>query len=227
MDSVTALVTSIASLVGALAWPVLILIVILKFKDSLGDFFRNLAEFTVKAPGIEATARRQQIEAAVAVGAASAKSSGGGSREEDPASVAARLVESLPDARSQRRLRRAVVLWVDDRPDNNRYERQALEAFGVRFALAASTDEALTQLQRQTFDLVISDMGRPPDRQAGCTLLDAMRARTDQTPYIIYAGSRDVEHVRQARAHGAIGATNSPQELIAMVTDSLRFSEEK
>jgi hypothetical protein len=56
------------------------------------------------------------------------------------------------------------------RPDNNRYERQGLEALGVRFALSTSTDDALNQLRYQTFDLIISDKGRPPDPQAGYTL---------------------------------------------------------
>ena len=135
--------------------------------------------------------------------------------------MAAQLVESLPGPRGQRALRRAVVLWVDDRPDNNRFERQALEAFGVRFALATSTDDALAQLQRQHFDLVVSDMERHPDRRAGYTLLDVMREHDDKTPVIIYAGSRSPEHVREARVHGAIGATNSPQELIGMVTEAL------
>jgi len=69
--------------------------------------------------------------------------------------------------------------------------------------------------------VVISDMGRPPDPRAGYTLLDVMRERHDETPFLIYAGSRSPEHVREARAHGAIGATNSPQELIGMVTQAV------
>lgn len=161
------------------------------------------------------------------MGAATAKSSAGGSSADDPATVAAQLVDSLPDSRSQRDLRRSVVLWADDRPDNNRYERQALEAFGVRFVAATSTEDALAQLQRQTFDVVISDMGRPRDPRAAFTLLDAMRERGDKTPFVVYAGSRAAEHVRDARAHGAMGATNSPQELIAMVTEALRHRGER
>lgn len=34
------------------------------------------------------------------------------------------------------------ILWVDDRPDNNRNERAAFEASGFDFALAMSTQEA-------------------------------------------------------------------------------------
>jgi CheY-like chemotaxis protein len=223
MHSATQLITAIAALVGAVAWPAVLLFVLIRFRTGLSEFVQNLGEFSFKAPGLEATARRQQIEAAVAVGAALVKSSGDGSGStEDPSLAAARLAEALPDRRAQENLQGALVLWVDDRPDNNRFERQALEALGVRFVISTSTDDAVNQLARQKFDLVISDMGRPPDPRAGYTLLDRMRQGRDDTPFIIYASSRAPEHIQEARSHGAVGCTNSPQELIGMVTQALR-----
>ena len=33
------------------------------------------------------------------------------------------------------------ILWVDDRPENNNYERQAFEKMGLRFSIALSTNE--------------------------------------------------------------------------------------
>ena len=59
------------------------------------------------------------------------------------------------------------VLWVDDRPANNIYEQQALEALGIQFTVATSTANALSLLSHNKYDVVISDMGRPPDTQAG------------------------------------------------------------
>jgi hypothetical protein len=38
------------------------------------------------------------------------------------------------------------ILWVDDRPENNVYERQAMESMGLQFTLALSTSEALDVL---------------------------------------------------------------------------------
>ena len=113
------------------------------------------------------------------------------------------------------------VLWVDDRPNNNINERQTLEALGINFVLATSTDEALERLARQRFDAIISDMGRPPDPRAGYTLLDQLRSTGKETPFIIYAGSRDPEHVAESRSHGAIGCTNNANELIKMVMSVL------
>ena len=113
-----------------------------------------------------------------------------------------------------------MVLWVDD-PRNNRYERQALEALGLRFALSTSTDDALNQLRHQSFDLIISDMGRPPDSRAGYTLLDKLRSQGDRTPFVIYAGSGASDLVLEANRRGAVSCTDSPQELIRTVTHTL------
>ena len=110
---------------------------------------------------------------------------------------------------------------MDDNPSNNVHERQALEALGVSFALATSTDEVLDKLKHQSFDAIISDMGRPPDAQAGYTLLDKLRASGDKTPFIIYAGSRAPEHRAEARRRGAVGCTNRPDELFEMVLSAL------
>ncbi len=128
-DQAIRLITAIGGLLGVLVWPALVLFLAIRFRASLSDFFSHLGEFTLKAPGLEATARRQQVEAAAALGAAIAKPTG-----ETPGAVANlsevadALAEAVPDARTQRRLQGRLVLWVDDRPDNNRYERQALEA---------------------------------------------------------------------------------------------------
>jgi CheY-like chemotaxis protein len=116
---------------------------------------------------------------------------------------------------------RRSILWVDDRPGNNVLERQSLRQYGFEFDLAQSTQEALETLRGRRFDLIISDMGRPPDPRAGYTLLDAIRGQGDNTPYIIYAGSRAPEHNAEAIRHGAKGTTNRPSELVSMVIGAI------
>ena len=216
------MISAVTNLLAVLIWPGLILFLILRFRASISDFIGNLGEVNFKAAGVEATARRRQVEAAVALGAAVTKQSQQSTGQvADLSDVAGALNDAVPNARAQRRLEGSHVLWVDDRPDNNRYERQALEALGVRFTLSISTEDALERLRRQKFDLIISDMGRPPDQHAGYTLLDTLRGAGDRTPFVIYAGSRDPEHVKEAREHGALGCTNSAQELILLVTRAL------
>ena len=109
------------------------------------------------------------------------------------------------------------ILWVDDRPDNNFYVRQAFQNMGMRFTLALSTDEAFEQLSRAKYVAIISDMGRREGPREGYVLLDRLRSKGDRTPLFFYAASNKEEHKRQTREHGGQGCTNNPRELIEMV----------
>ena len=110
------------------------------------------------------------------------------------------------------------ILWVDDRPENNTYERQAFEAMGMRFTLALSTDEAFEKLAQDQYSTIISDMGRREGPREGYLLLDRLRKEGDRTPLFFYATSNALEHKRETREHGGQGCTNNAQELFEMVT---------
>jgi CheY-like chemotaxis protein len=110
------------------------------------------------------------------------------------------------------------ILWVDDRPEHNIYERAAFESMGFNFKLALSTNEALKMLAAERFAAIISDMGRKEGPREGYVLLDAIRSQGNKTPFFIYAGSNAPEHKREASEHGAQGSTNNAQELFELVT---------
>lgn len=118
-----------------------------------------------------------------------------------------------------------IVLWVDDIPSNNRHERVAMEALGITFVLSTNTDDALKKLDAKKFDAIISDMSRPPDDRAGYTLLDTIRGRGDETPFVIYTSIRGPEQFDEAVEHGAVGSTNRTSELINMVVTALKTSQ--
>ena len=119
------------------------------------------------------------------------------------------------------------VLWVDDRPENNTYERQAFEAMGFTFSLSLSTADGLAALEAMKFAAVISDMGRREGPREGYVLLDEMRKRGISTPVFIYASSNSPEHKRETQQHGGQGCTNSPQELFEMVTGAVLEKKEQ
>jgi CheY-like chemotaxis protein len=119
-------------------------------------------------------------------------------------------------------LSESVVLWVDDQPNDNVWERRALESYGVRCVLATNTDEGQARLAERSFAAVISDFSRKDDRRGGYTLLQLMRASENQTPYFIYSSSREPAFVKAAADRGAQGATNDPDELVAMVIAAIR-----
>ena len=113
------------------------------------------------------------------------------------------------------------ILWVDDRPENNVYERNTLEQYGLTFTLALSTLQALHCMEHNKFALIISDMGRKEGNREGYVLLDAIRKTNKEIPFIIYADSRKQEHVNETLKRGGQGCTNSPAELIDLVIKNL------
>jgi len=132
------------------------------------------------------------------------------------AADAASRLDANPAEKWRRR-----ILWVDDHPNNNIYERQTFEALGFTFALASSTNEALEKLRNSKFGAIISDMGRREGPREGYRLLDTVRGFDSTTPYFFYTGSRASEHIKEAITHGAQGGTNLPNELIDMVVSTL------
>lgn len=109
------------------------------------------------------------------------------------------------------------ILWVDDKPENNVYERNILEGYGIGVTLALSTQQALDCMKHHVFSLIISDMGRKEGAQEGYVLLDTLRSTGNTTPLIFYAGSKRREHIEETLRRGGQGCTNDPMELIDMV----------
>jgi CheY-like chemotaxis protein len=115
------------------------------------------------------------------------------------------------------------VLWVDDRPSNNRREIDQLGAQGIPVTTATSTEAAIRALAENPgkYTLVITDMARGLDRRAGYTLLKQVRASNSDLPVIIYAGSGSPEQDAEAQDKGALGSTNSPIRLFELVGQAL------
>lgn len=219
-DQVIRLIGAVTQLFSVFVWPAVLLFVVVRFRVPLAELFKNAGQFSVKGAGFEASITRQREEAVAALGAAVATRGVDGGDTEVPSDLQ-EVANALPSPRNHQRIQDSCVLWVDDRPGNNNYERQALEALGIRVDISTSTEDALTRIRWRNYDMIISDMGRPPDARAGYTLLDELRTRGDQTPYFIYASSRAPEHVAEARRHGAVGCTNSATELVETVTKVL------
>jgi CheY-like chemotaxis protein len=137
--------------------------------------------------------------------------------DQEPAFRSASLAIQSQQREKQTQDSNRLILWVDDHPDNNRFEREAMEAYDISFELARSTGEALAKLQNTKFDAIISDMDRAGDGHAGYTLLAAVRGSGLRTPYFIYSSSNSPAHRQEALRREAQYATNRSDELIAEV----------
>jgi CheY-like chemotaxis protein len=144
---------------------------------------------------------------------------GGGMLASDPRLTAGTFAQVQREKLTPRK-----VLWVDDNPDNNLWERQALASYGVQFVLAEDTAKAERQWQEKgPFTAIISDMGRVGDAQAGYTLLSRIREAAIQVPYFIYTTtSLEARLSHDAKVRGAQGLTADPDALVEMVVAAIR-----
>jgi CheY-like chemotaxis protein len=207
-------------LVDSLAWPLIAALLLIFLGPAIRQFIREAKAMTFKTAGFEASANRDDVAAAAALGAAVQHKTNGSERPKELPDIAP-LIQNTSNPRSRRKLQRSAVLWVDNSPENNLYERRALEALGIPIDLASDTQDALRRLSHKEYDLIISDMGRPSSKQAGFELLNSVRDGGNSVPFIIYSSSNLQQHRSEAENKGAQGSTNDPHELFELAIRQL------
>ncbi len=115
-------------------------------------------------------------------------------------------------------LRHAQILWVDDNPENNIYEREVLQTLGSNTDVATSTREGMIALQNKVYDLVVSDMSRGGTPSEGLVLLQEMRKNRYPQRVVFYVGTIDPEKDKPAES---FGITDRPDELLHLIMDIL------
>jgi len=217
IDNVVKLLDAVTRLAAGISWPLLALFVLLRFRHPIGSFFESLSEFSVKGAGLEASLKKKQIEAAASLAAAAATDPKEKISAPEAAQEAANIVSDVLTVRAVRKAKKSRILWVDDIPANNSVEKESFEALGIEVISATNTEQAIDILRTKRFDLVISDMGRPPDQRAGYTLLSKMHELKIHIPFLIYAAGGSIpEHRIEAMNRGARGSTNRATELFEM-----------
>jgi len=118
---------------------------------------------------------------------------------------------------------RTAILWVDDNPPNNYAEQAEMEKFGLCFARARTTDEAVRILVANpgVFSVVLSDFARDRDPKAGYGLLDEMQAKKIDVPLIYYVARFTQAQVDDAKRRGARAEVNWTIDLLSEVIDIL------
>jgi CheY-like chemotaxis protein len=110
------------------------------------------------------------------------------------------------------------ILWVDDNPGNNRaFGQFVIKLLNVRIDYALSTMEAMDTLRHHgDHSMVITDMARGADFNAGIDLIKAMKDENLSVPTVIY-GSKD--SATEGVPPGAFGLTNRPDLLLRYLID--------
>lgn len=116
------------------------------------------------------------------------------------------------------------ILWVDDRPDANVYERARVKDSGYEVLPAESTAAALRVLASEgPVQLIITDMARVEaggsyNTTAGLDLIKNLRKANDLTPVVVYSSRRSLAPVlEELQKLPNVSYTTSPTELINLI----------
>jgi CheY-like chemotaxis protein len=157
MRSVIDGLSALAPFVSAVAWPIVVVVVAALFRRPLQGLLSG-EQVALSMAGVSITSQRS-AEAVRMLVRANAKHPGRTLlfwRAASQVHVISQAVERLGH--------RPRLLWVDDRPSNNRYEVGALRSMGISVKQMTSTRQALDEIAtaRSRYDVLITDWdGRP------------------------------------------------------------------
>jgi len=231
IDATVKLIDAVTKLIGVVMWPIVVVLAFHYFAPSLQTFLKNLKEATIEAPGIKISGK-SQAEATAAIASASVArldltnlgpdaSKALQAQISQSVAASAKAVDALTTVSPQSTSQGKQILWVDDRPSNNAFEKQAFEKLGFTVTDVLSTTQALEAVNARNYDLIISDMGRPEGARAGYDLLAKLKEQKINTPFVIYSSANTPEMRAEAVRQGAFGSTNRPDELLHLAADAL------
>jgi DNA-binding NtrC family response regulator len=116
----------------------------------------------------------------------------------------------------------ARILVVDDAADYVSLLAGVLKRHGIDTVAATSVEEALTLLENEHIDLVLTDLCLPG--ASGIDLTRELRLRDQVIPIIVVTGSRSIDHAVEALKEGAndyLQKPIDPVRLIALVRELL------
>ncbi|ASU77897.1 hypothetical protein CDG81_05735 [Actinopolyspora erythraea] len=126
--------------------------------------------------------------------------------------------EALPPVQAPVGPEPFAVLWVTDRAQSHALLVEQLRNNGVRVTITATTSDAVAEVSKRPYRLVVSDMARKEDGRwttdAGLALLRELRDLGVEIPVIIFGTQHgQLQHANQARQLGAVATTSSAYEM--------------
>ncbi len=103
------------------------------------------------------------------------------------------------------------LMVVEDDPEMRDLLRKVLEKEGYLISLAANCHEAISILDKDQFDLVVTDMLMPHD--GGLELLETLRSTLPDLPVIIITAFGDWQSYSRALELGAVAFISKPLKM--------------
>jgi CheY-like chemotaxis protein len=110
------------------------------------------------------------------------------------------------------------ILWIDDRPEGNMSLIQQIERRGGRVVVAKTGAQAIQQLSSgQPVDLIISDIARGANENAGFEDLEQIRAETGYHGRFVFYSSRVTPSRRERAVSLQASITADPLEVMGLI----------
>lgn len=112
------------------------------------------------------------------------------------------------------------ILWVDDYPVNNESVISFFEEQNIHFDIALTTEQGLKLYRKELYDLIITDMGRGDESNAGITLIKELKSLHCQVPVIVYCSMAAIlKYSDEAIRLGAYRVVNGVANITSLITD--------
>jgi len=116
------------------------------------------------------------------------------------------------------------VLWVDDFPSNNKTIMDVYRHQGVEFDLALDTVQALDSVRKNSYQLIISDISRGSEKDAGICMIQDIKKAGVVAPIFIYASDSIIKiYGKIAKDEGATIITSSARDLVINMNEILKL----
>jgi CheY-like chemotaxis protein len=121
-------------------------------------------------------------------------------------------------ARLQTLIRGARILLVNDVPSEMEHVTAILRQLGVDVEVVTTTDEALSRLHQNAYDVIVSDMRRGTSEDEGLKFITRMRQGRIQRRTILTVGRYQPD---RGTPPYAFGITNRVDELLNLLFDAI------
>jgi CheY-like chemotaxis protein len=211
----------ILDFIRLLVWPIVIVVLMLRFKTSIENFVERLRRAQNLKIGVfgQSVELSGLLETAVHLGATTKAD------ESDREGAIRQIAISLSQAAKSGEIGQLGgkrVLWVDDEPENNEHAIRALQAQGVEVITSRTTSDALTKAKASRFHAIVTDQLRIEDgmrnETAGYDLMRQLRDVGIKVPVIL---STALPNRDEAHSLGFYDVTNTQHGVFELVMKAM------
>lgn len=131
--------------------------------------------------------------------------------------VEGRTIQVSPEKRQKKHKK---ILWVDDRPANNTTVIKYYEGHGILFDTALTTAQGVKLFKENSYDLVITDLDRWNEDEAGVKLIKELQHLNCRVPVIVFSSRASIKkYLEEIKRLGDYKIMNRASDVISLISD--------